>query len=150
MVETRPPDAETTSSSSEGAPDPWDDVVRDFQSLGQSISRAIQDVVHDEGHKESLKELRQGLENVADQVAQSINEATRSSEAERMKSGVQRAVDDVRDLGSKVYRDTRPVLITALESLSAGLQRMVDRLQETEAGAPQATAGADDEEAETR
>jgi hypothetical protein len=112
---------------------PWDDVIKDFQSLGQSISNAVQSAVSDDKNKEALHELRTGLEKAANQVAQSIDEAAHSAQADQVKTGVKKAVDDVRGFSDKVYTDTKPALITALESLNSGIQKMIDRLQESPA-----------------
>ena len=143
------PQAEETETKQETPPSPWDAVIKDFQSLGQSITEAVQEAVQDEKHKESLNELRQGLEGVANQVAKSVEDAAHSAQAEQVKSGVQRAVGDVRAMGGKVYSDTKPALINALEGLSAGIQKMIERLQEPEAAPPAEAEAADAETAQT-
>ncbi len=145
MSDTKLPEEERKTGQ-ETSQSPWDEVIKDFQSLGQSISQAVHDAVQDEKYKESLRELRQGLENVASQVSESIDEAVKSTPTDEVKTGVQKAVDDVKDLGEKIYDDSKPHIVSALQSLSDGLQKMIDRLQ---AAPSEAQVPETDEEAET-
>jgi len=138
MSEPRPEAEEPQTTKS----NPWDDILKDFQSLGQNISKAVQEAVHDEKYKESLKDLRQGLENTVNQVAKSIDEAVKSPQAEEVKVEVKKAVGEVKEAGSKAYSDTKPFLITALQTLNDGIQKLIDRLQEPH---PEATAEAEGE-----
>lgn len=132
MSDTKP-ETEETKTTSEPEHNPWDDVLKDFQSLGQSITEAVQDALHEEKYKESLKELRHGLENTANQVAKSIDEAIQSSQTEEAKASVKKAAEDVKGVGDRVYSDTKPHLINALQSLNQGIQKLIDRLQAVQA-----------------
>lgn len=139
MSDTKP-EAEETQTTSEPEHNPWDDVLKDFQSLGQSITTVVQDALHDEKYKETLKELRHGLENTANQVAKSIDEAVKSSQTEEVKAGVKKATEDVKEVGDKVYSDTKPHLINALQSLNQGIQKLIDRLQAVQAEPTETTS----------
>ncbi len=142
MSDTKP-EAEETQTTSEPEPNPWDDVLKDFQSLGQSITKAVQDALHEEKYKESLKEIRYDLESTANQVAKSIDEAVKASQTEEVKAGVKKAAEDVKEAGDKVYSDTKPHLINALQSLDQGIQKLIDRLQEAQAEPSAAKADAE-------
>ena len=135
-----------TEHNNEPVPNPWDDVMRDFKSLGESIAKAVQDALKDERHKESLNEMRAGVEDVADKFSKSMDE-TRGE----VKTEVKKAVGEVKEIGSKVYKDSKPIIVSALETLNDGLQNIIEHLKEenvvvetTPQGAESTTTTAED------
>ena len=42
---------------------------------------------------------------------------------------MKRAAGEVKDLGGKVYADTKPHLINILQTVGEGIQTMIDRLE---------------------
>lgn len=121
----------TTSDQQKGA-NPWDDVLRDFQSLGQNIARAAQTTLQGEKGADRLQEIRRGVEQMADEVARNIDEAARTTQKDQVKQEVRKAAAEVKDLGDKVYTDTKPYLLGALRSLNEGLQKIISSLEKTE------------------
>ena len=47
-----------------------------------------------------------------------------------MKSEMKKAVGEVKEIGSKVYKDSKPVIVSALQTLNDGLQNIIEHLQE--------------------
>jgi len=137
-------ESEKTETGQKAAHNPWDDVIHDFQALGESITRAIQGAVQDERSKKPLNEVKQGLENVADQVTKSVNEAAQSARSQarsqNIKTEVRKAVDEVKDMGDKVYSESKPILVNALATLGEGIQMLIERLEDMPDKAPETSA----------
>jgi hypothetical protein len=119
-------------TSQQAHANPWEDVVRDFQSLGQNIANAINSSLNEDRTRERLRDLQANLDAVSNQVADSIDEAFKSPPVESAKTEVKKAVDEARDFGTKTYGEAKPHLINVLESLNHGIQTIIDRLQESE------------------
>jgi uncharacterized protein YjbJ (UPF0337 family) len=105
---------------------PWTSVASDFQSLGKSIADAIKNTFQDDKYKEQLTELRTGLQNMTEQVASAVDETIKSS---NVKSEVKKAAGEVKEVGGKVYSDTKPFLTGALKTLNEGIQSIINRLE---------------------
>ena len=132
MTETNPNTEETTNAedTQETKADPWDDVIRDFQSLGDSIAKAVHDAINDERHKQPLHEMKEGMEKAADQVTKAIDDATKSEHAANLRANMQKAAEDAKQFSDKMAADTKPIIVTALETLNKGIEVVIDRLQD--------------------
>ena len=133
--ETKQTEGTEEETSQQAKANPWEDVVRDFQSLGQNIANAINSSLNEERTRERLRDLQENLDAVSNQVADSIDEAIKSPPVESAKTEVKKAVDEAREFGTKTYGEAKPHLINVLESLNHGIQKIIDRLQESEAQA---------------
>jgi hypothetical protein len=131
MTDTEQTTEETTTSQ-EAMKNQWETIAKDFQDLGNSIAGTIRDAWHDEENKEQLRELRNGLQKMVDEVVEAVDEAVKSPKAEDAKSEAKKVVDEVKDFGGKVYTDSKPHLLSALKSLSEGIQTIVERLEATQ------------------
>ena len=118
---TQPEDTSTAQDAQEpqkNEQSPWNSVASDFQSLGKSIADAIKNTFQDDRYKEQLTELRTGLQNMTEQVANAVDETIKSSTTENVKSEVKKAAGEVKEVGGKVYSDTKPFLAGALKTLN--------------------------------
>ena len=121
---------EETEDTKDTKYSPWDTIANDFQKLGQNLADAIKDTLNDENTKKHLGELRTGLQNMVEQVAGAVDEAVKSPAASTAKTEVKKAVGEVKDIGGKVYSESRPMLINALKQLEKGIQTIVARLDD--------------------
>lgn len=110
----------------------WDAVVEDFQHLGNSLSAAVKEMWSDERNREQLKQFRTGLEDMVKQVGNTIDEASKSEQANNVRQEVKKAATDVRGLGSKVYTDSKPHLVGLLQNISSGLDNIIQRLEKSD------------------
>jgi hypothetical protein len=127
---------EEPQSSQETNDNPWENVVRDFQSLGRNIASAVQSTIEEERTKERLKDLQTNIETMSNQVTKAIDEAAKSPKVSSLKSEAQKAVDEARVFGTKAYGEAKPHLNTAMESQNQGIQKIIERLHEVEAESP--------------
>lgn len=127
---------EQTPQSEEPTGDQWDSITKDFQALGQSIADAVKGAWQDENYRQQLKDLGAGLQTMANQVVQVVDEAIKSPVAEEAKTEVKRAAVEVKDLGGKVYADSKPHLLSALKKVGEGLQTIITNLESAEPQMP--------------
>lgn len=111
----------------------WQNIIRDFQTLGQSLVSAIKDILPGDKDKqtEQVNEFRDSLENMVNQVVKSIDNAVNSPKVDGVKSEMGKAVKDVKGVGDKVYTESRPQVIKALQTLRDGVQTLIERLEES-------------------
>ena len=123
--------SEESTSSHSASEDQWNQVGGDFQKLGQSIATAITGLWNDDKNREQLTEIQSGLSNMAEQVTGAVNEAISSDTSQDVKTGVNKAVDEAKEAGGKIYSDSRPFVIGALKKMNESLQTIIDRLDVT-------------------
>lgn len=121
--ETGPGDAGTTGQN------PWNSLGDEFQALGQSIAVSIKEAWHDEKNQQHLEGLQHGLQNMANRVSKAVDETVNSPKTDEVKTEVKKASGELKDLGGKVYTDSRPHLIKALKTMEEGLQSLIGRLE---------------------
>jgi len=107
----------------------WETILKDFQVLGENIAENIKNAWQDENTQKQFSDLRTGLQTVVDQVSDAIDEARQAATSEEVKTEVKKAAGEVKELGAKVYTDTKPHLVNTLKTLSDGLQGIISRLE---------------------
>lgn len=138
-------DAQTEGGSN---PNHWEAIQQDFQSLGRNISNAVKDMWHDERTRGQVNELRNCLENMSNQVGQAIDETINTAKSKNIKDDVQKAVGEIKNMGDKVYTDTKPHLVSALKMLDETIQKVIGRLEHVAEQPPSPSPKA--EETETK
>jgi len=83
---------------------------------------------------------------MTDQVAGAVEEALSSSTTEGVKSEVKKAASEVKDVGGKVYSDTKPFLASTLKTINEGIQGIIERMETSPTDAPEAEAAVEPED----
>ncbi|MGC9357120.1 MAG: hypothetical protein ACP5GX_04615 [Anaerolineae bacterium] len=124
---------EEKSRPSEGSYEPtteaWNEVGRQFQSLGESLAAAFRTAWEDEGNRQQLREMRDGLQSMVNEVGQAIDEAASSTEGQKARAEAERAAASARAAAEKSWQEARPHLVAALDRVSAELQQINERLK---------------------
>jgi hypothetical protein len=110
--------------------DPWGEVGRQFQALGESLAQAFHAAWEDEETHQHVQELQAGLEAMVGEIGQAIKQAANSPEGRRMGEGIKRAGESARVAGGRAWQDAQPHVLAALRKLNAELQKMIGRLEE--------------------
>ncbi len=120
----------------QGSAEAWQDVARQFETLGESLSAAFSTAWQDEATQEQLREMRDGLRSVANDFGEALDEALKSPEAQRAREEVEVAARSAQDAAQKAWEESEPQVVTALERVSAELRRLSERIRQrrTEAG----------------
>jgi hypothetical protein len=127
---------ESQDDSRSSAQSHWASVLQDFQTLGQTIMGAMKETWQDERSREYLDELRYGIQSLANKVSRKVDESLKSDESEtsntkgsEVKREVKRAVDEVKEAGTRIYGDSRPHLVNALKKVNDSIQELIERLE---------------------
>ena len=110
--------------------EPWREVGRQFQALGESLAQAFRTAWEDEDNREHLRDMQAGLEAMVGEIGQAIQEAGESPEGQKVRQEVERAAQSAQAAGEQAWQDIRPHLLSALRQVNAALQKMVGRLEE--------------------
>ena len=110
--------------------EPWREVGRQFQALGESMANAFRAAWEDEENREQLRDLQAGMEKMVNDVGEAIKQASESPEGQRIREEARKAADSAHAAGSKAWEDARPHVVSALRQLSTELQKMVSKLEE--------------------
>ena len=120
-------------------PDPWKDVGKQFEALGQSLATAFRAAVESEESRQRVKTMQTGLESLVNQVAKAIQEGAASPEAQKARTEAEKAAESLRTAGQKTWQESRPHLVSALRQVSAELHKMISQLEQ-EAATPKPAA----------
>lgn len=111
--------------------EPWQEVGRQFQILGESIAAAVRASVNNPQHQQRLKEMQGGLEKMVKDVDKAITDAASSPEAHQARSEAARAAESLRTATEQTVQEMRPRLVDALKQVNEELQRFVNRMEHT-------------------
>jgi len=111
-------------------PDPWREVGRQFQSLGESLAQAFRTAWEDEENRQQLRDMQAGLEAMVDEIGQAIKEANESPQGQQARREVEKVAQSVRAAGGKAWQETQPHLLSALRQVNAELQKIITRMEE--------------------
>ncbi len=112
----------------------WEEVGKQFQTLGESLSMAFRAAWEDEETRARVQEMRSGIEKMVNQVGDAIRETADSPQGQKMRSEAGKAAENVRAAGEQTMAEIRPHLVAALRQVNSELQRMINRMDEKPAG----------------
>lgn len=107
----------------------WDGVANDFKRLGDSIAEAFQSAWNNQSTQKQMTDLKEGLQSMSEQVGQVVEEARQNITSDELKTEVRRAADDVKDFGTKVVSESKPLLLDVLKTLDDGIQSLISRME---------------------
>lgn len=109
------------------AGDSWEEVGRQFQSLGQSIAQAVRTTWEEEENQRRLQQLRDGLESMVQDVDKAIRETTESEQGQRIREEARKTASSIQDATETVIQEARPRILSALQQLNEELQEFVNK-----------------------
>lgn len=109
--------------------DPWREVGRQFQTLGESLAEAFRAAWEDEENRQHLQDLQAGLEKMARDIGQAVKETSESPEGQKVREEARKAAQSAREAGRNAWQDARPHVVSALRQVDAELQRIITGLE---------------------
>ncbi len=109
--------------------EPWHEIGRQFQALGESLAQAFRTAWEDEENRQHLQDMQAGLEAMVGEIGQAIKEAGESPEGQKVRQEVTRAAESARAAGEQALQDAQPHLLSALRQVNAELQKIITRLE---------------------
>jgi hypothetical protein len=114
----------------------WEDVGRQFQTLGESIAAAFRSAWGKEETRQSFQKMQTGLEGMVTEIHQAIQETFDADDVGQLKTDVRKTVDDIAGQGKQTFQEVRPHLVGALQQVNQELQKLIDRMEDQDKGKP--------------
>ena len=127
----RPEDVQQKTSAS----DPWQEVGKQFQTLGESLATALRATWNDEQNRKRVQEMQKGVESMLNDVGKAIDETAKSPHVQQAKTDAQKAAESLRTASEQTMQEVRPHLVSALRQLNEELQKLVGRLEQNKPAA---------------
>ncbi len=120
----------TSQQETSSGGDAWEDVGKQFQTLGESLAKAFRTAWENEQNQQRLHEMRNGLESIVHNVDQAIQETAASPEGQQIRSEANRAAESLRSATEQTAQEVRPHLVSALRQVNEELQKFINRMEE--------------------
>ena len=114
----------------------WEDVGRQFQTLGESIGAAFRSAWGKEETRQSFQKMQTGLEGMVTEIRQAMQETFNAEDVGQLKTDVRKTVGDIAGQGKQTFHEVRPHLVGALQQVNQELQKLIDRMEEQDKGNP--------------
>jgi ElaB/YqjD/DUF883 family membrane-anchored ribosome-binding protein len=124
------------AESAKQATEAWQEVGRQFQTLGESLAAAFRAAWHSEENRQRLGEMKSGLESIVDEVGKAIKEVAASPEAQQARDEADKALKSVQTASEQTIQEVRPQLVSALRQINDELQKLVSNIESEKAKAP--------------
>lgn len=115
--------------SQAGSADPWQDIGRQFQTLGESLADIFRTAWNKEENRPRVEEMKTGLEAMAKEVNQAIKETAASPQVQEIRTEAVKAAETFREAGEKTVQEVRPQILEALRQVNQELQKVIGSLQ---------------------
>lgn len=137
------PVAGTEAGPAEGAPgagDAWRDVVAELDALGDALGRWLRAAVNDPENKRRLDEVSSRLDGFVNDVGTSVKGAADSEVGQSFKEAADKTGEAFKVAGEKFSEEVGPKLAGAFKVMGEKLRGAADKIEERQAGAPEAAA----------
>ena len=136
--QSAPEGSQTSAESS------WQEVGRQFQTLGESLAQTVRTAWTNEETQRRMQEMRSGLEAMVQEVGQAIDDSMNTPQGQKIREGAVRTAESVRAASEQTVQEARPQIIHALEQLNAELQKLINRMEQPRTPPADSTAQADE------
>jgi hypothetical protein len=142
--------SEEQISEEQTTQDPWSEVGRQFEALGDSLARALRTAWEREETRRNVEAVQDGLQKMVDKVNRAVEDASQSPQGQRLRTEAVKTAESLRVAGEQTWQDAQPHLLAALTKINAELERMIDRVErrETPSEEPSAVDTSSDTEPE--
>ncbi len=107
----------------------WEDVGRQFRSLGESLASAFKSSWESEETRQHLEKMQAELEAMAAEIARSTQDVVDSEEGQKLKAEVEQAAQSARAAGQQTAEELQPHLLEAFRRVRSELDQIITRLE---------------------
>lgn len=108
----------------------WQDVVSEFDALGEAIARWAKSAVNDPENKRRLDELGDRLENLIDDVGASIKGAAEGDVGQSFREAADKTGEAFKVAGQRFSEEVGPRLASTFRTVGDKLRGAADRMDE--------------------
>jgi ElaB/YqjD/DUF883 family membrane-anchored ribosome-binding protein len=107
----------------------WEDVGKQFETLGRSISAAFSTAWQDPANRAELEKIKVSIKQMADDVEKAVNEAAASEKGQKIKTEVEKAAQSMADSARETYEEVKPQVASALKQAGDELHKLVNKIE---------------------
>ncbi|MBN1993115.1 MAG: hypothetical protein JW953_10460 [Anaerolineae bacterium] len=111
----------------------WQNVGRQFRSLGESLAAAFKTTWESEETRQHLEEMQTGLEKMANEIGQAVKEAAESEEGQKIKVEAEKAAQSAQAVGRETMDEMRPHLLNAFRKIRTELDQIITGMEQKKA-----------------
>jgi ElaB/YqjD/DUF883 family membrane-anchored ribosome-binding protein len=119
------PNTPNTPNSKEA----WEEVGKQFETLGKSISAAFSAAWQDPANRAELEKIKVSIKQMADDVEKAVNEAAASEKGQKIKTDVEKAAQSMADSARETYEEVKPQVASALKQAGDQLHKLVNKIE---------------------
>ncbi len=123
-------------STKQATGEAWQEVGKQFQTLGESLAAAFRAAWHNESNRQRLGEMKSGLESIVDEVGKAVKEVAVLPETQQARDEAGKVLKSVQVAGEQTIQEVRPQLVSALRQINDELQKLVSSLESEAAKKP--------------
>ena len=116
-------------------PRPKSDITEELSKLGNQVAEALRAAWESEDRRRLQAEVTEGLQKFGDQVEGTVKRASDTDAARRMREQAETVANKAAQ--SDVVAEVREGLLNGLQALNKELSRLLTRLDNPQAGAPE-------------
>jgi hypothetical protein len=107
----------------------WDEVGRQFRSLGESLASAFKSTWESEETRQHLEKMQGELEGMATEIAKTTKHIVDSEEGQKIKAEAEKAAQSAQAAGQKTAEELRPQLMEALRKVRSELDQIINQVE---------------------
>ena len=115
------------------ATDAWNEVGKQFQTLGKSLAEALNASVQDEKVQQELNKMQAALDTTSTQIKQKAKEVSDAARSKDVKEETKKLDEQAQAAGQDLVKEIQPQLTDALKKMQAGLDKTVKDLEQQDA-----------------
>jgi hypothetical protein len=121
-----------------GATEAWNEVGKQFQTLGKSLAAAINATAQDEQVQQELNKMQAALDTTAAQIKQKAKEVSDSLESRKVEEETRKLEEQAQAAGQELVKEVQPQLVDVLKKMRAGLDQTINDLEQLDPAAASA------------
>ena len=107
----------------------WEEVGRQFESLGKSIAEAFGAAWQDPNNRAELEKIKASIKQMADDVEKTVSQAASSEKAQQIKTEAEKAAQSVVESARETYDEVKPQVASALKKAGEELNKLVNKIE---------------------
>jgi len=127
MSEGQAPNSNNTNGPN--SREAWEDVGRQFETLGKSIASAFGAAWQDPNNRAELEKIKDSIKQMADDVEKAVNDAAASEKGQQIKTDVENAAQSLAVSARETYDEVKPQVASALKQAGDELHKLVNKIE---------------------
>lgn len=128
MSEQQTPNS-STPPNPPNSKEAWEEVGKQFETLGKSIASAFSSAWQDPNNRAELEKIKTSIKQMADDVEKAVDDAARSERGQQIKADVEKAAQSIADGARETYEEVKPQVASALKQAGDELHKLVNKIE---------------------